>query len=67
MKVRLLKDWNYHKQGDIVEVFEPTGKNWILNGIATEPTESRSVVEQAVLAPGEGVERAVRKPAVARK
>lgn len=67
MKVRLLKDWNYHKRGEIVEAFEPTAKNWILNGIAEEVTESRSIVEQAVSATPEGVERAVRKHSVARK
>jgi len=44
MKVRLLKDWGFSKAGEVVDVFEPTGRNWLLNGIAEEPTESRSVV-----------------------
>lgn len=67
MKVRLLKEWNYHKQGEVVEAFEPTAKNWILNGIAEPVAESRSVVEQAVQPPGDNVDRAVRKHPVSRK
>lgn len=57
--VKLLKDWNWQKAGDVVSVFEPTGQNWILNGIAERVSESRSVdVEQAV-EPPDGIERAV--------
>lgn len=60
MKVRLLRDWSYHKQGEVAEVFEPTARNWISNGIAEACTESRSIeVEDAVAHPVEAVERAV--------
>ena len=65
MKVRLLKDWSYHKRGEVAEVFEPTARNWLLNGIAEECGESRSIdIEQAVEQPAGAVERAVvgRKP-----
>jgi hypothetical protein len=67
MKVRLLKDWSFHKKGDTVEVFEPTGLNWLLNGIAEEPVEARSLdVEEAVSRQPEAAERAMqgrrRKP-----
>ena len=64
MKVRLLKDWSYRKAGEVVEVFEPAGQNWILNGIAAPYEESRSLeVEQAV-EPDDEIERAIvgRKP-----
>jgi hypothetical protein len=63
MKVRLLKDWGFNKAGDVVEVFDPTGNNWILNGIAEIPREVRSVepVEQAVSPQPESVERAMKK------
>lgn len=56
MKVRLLKDWGFNKAGDVVEVFDPTGQNWILNGIATE---DRSVPVEQSIAGEESVERAV--------
>jgi hypothetical protein len=65
MRVRLLRDWSYHKRGEVAEVFEPTARNWLLNGIAEEFAESRSIdVEQAVDQTAEAVERAVvgRKP-----
>lgn len=59
MKVRLLRDWSYRKTGDVVEVFEPTGQNWILNGIAEAHSEARSVpIEEAVENPA-GTERAM--------
>ena len=65
MKVRLLKDWNFQKCGQVVEVYEPTAKNWIATGIA-EPasmTERRDVqVETADSNDPESVERAVQKP-----
>lgn len=60
MKVRLLRDWSYHKRGEVAEVFEPTARNWLLNGIAEACAESRSIdVEDAVEHPVESVERAV--------
>ena len=63
MKVRLLKDWSFHKEGEIAEVFEPTARNWILNGIASELIDSRSVlVEQAV--DGVVAEKATQRPTV---
>lgn len=58
MKVRLLKDWSYHKAGDVVEVFEPAGRNWILNGIAVPHAESRSIVVEQAVGSDRGVERA---------
>lgn len=64
MKVRLLKDWSYRKAGDVVEVFEPTGQNWILNGIAEPHSESRAVAVEEAVEEQDAVERAVvgRKP-----
>lgn len=67
MKVRLLKDWSYHKSGDTVEVFEPTARNWLLNGIAEPAVEGRSLaIEDAASHQPETAERAVvgrrRKP-----
>lgn len=51
MKLRMLKDWSYNRAGDIVDVFEPTAKEWVREGIATPvTTESRSIqVEQATM------------------
>ncbi len=52
MKIRLLKDWAYNSAGDVVDVWEPTAKAWIRDGVAqpVEETESRSVrVEQAAV------------------
>jgi hypothetical protein len=63
IRVRLLKDWNFQRQGEIAEVYEPTARNWILNGIAEEITDSRSLpVERSVAVEPAAVERAVRKP-----
>jgi hypothetical protein len=60
MKVRLLRDWSYHKQGEVAEVFEPTARNWLINGIAEAVSESRSLdIEDAVEKPAQAVERAV--------
>lgn len=63
MRVRLLKDWSFHKQGDIAEVFEPTARNWIFNGIAEELVDRRSVqVERAVDQSPSASDRAERRP-----
>jgi hypothetical protein len=63
MKVRLLKDWSFHKTGEIAEVFEPTARNWIYNGIAENVVDVRSLpVEQTVDAQQDLSEKAVRKP-----
>jgi hypothetical protein len=64
MKVRLLKDWSYHKTGDTVDVWEATGRNWILNGIAEPPPpDRRSVdVEDTRSSEPADVERAERRP-----
>ena len=59
MRVRMLKDWSFHKAGDVVEVFEPTGKNWITTGIAEEPKDSRSLPVEEATEETAGVERAV--------
>lgn len=62
IQVRLLKDWNFQKKGDIASVYEPTARNWIFNGIAEEVVDSRDMpVERAVATEEFGVERAVRK------
>jgi len=63
MKVRLLKDWSFHKAGEIADVFEPTARNWIFNGIAEGVVDVRSMpVEQTVDAQQDLSEKAVRKP-----
>jgi hypothetical protein len=71
MKVRLLKDWNFHKAGDVVDVFEPTGKNWIATGIADPfavEAERRDVVVETTDDPApQHVERAVRKHSARRR
>lgn len=66
MKVRLLRNWNYHKTGDVVDIFEPTARNWVNNGIAEVPESRQEVVEQAV-ASYEAAERAVVSRKVAKK
>lgn len=51
MKIRMLKDWQWHKAGDVIEMWEGVAKQWILDGIAARVTEeSRSVqVERATV------------------
>jgi len=63
MKVRLLKDWSFHKSGDIVDVFDPTARSWLASQIAEEVIDKRSLepVEQAVAKPSDEIERAVRR------
>ena len=58
--IKMLKDWQWHKEGDIVEIFDATAKNWVNEGIAKPVTEeSRSIkVEQATMT----VERRKVKP-----
>lgn len=50
MKVRMLKDWSFHKSGDVAEVFEPTGRNWVAAGIAEDVAEPRSVASERAMA-----------------
>jgi len=59
MKVRLLKDWNFYKAGQVADVFDPLAKNWIQSGLAEETSESRSVAVERAEAFDDGVERAV--------
>lgn len=60
MRIRLLKDWSFHKAGDTADVFEPVAKDWIQGGIAERAGESRGItVEDAVSKQPEPVERAV--------
>lgn len=66
MKVRLLRNWNYHKAGEIVDIFEPTARNWVNSGIAEMPESRQEVVEQAV-ASYETAERAVVTRKVSKK
>jgi hypothetical protein len=54
----MLKNWSYRKAGDVVDVFEPTARNWIFNGIAEEHSPKQEAVEQAVLSP-DTAERAI--------
>lgn len=62
MKIRLIKDWSFHKSGEIAEVFEPTARNWISSGIAVEVIDSRSLpVDQAVDSQQVSSEKAIRK------
>jgi hypothetical protein len=60
MKIKLLKDWQWHREGDVVEVWEAVAKAWISDGIAKPVTEeSRSIrVEQATV----NIERRKVKP-----
>lgn len=67
MKVRLKKDWNWYKAGDVADVFDPLAKNWIQSGIAEPIPEDRSIETERAVADEDGVERAVvterRRPA----
>jgi len=60
MKIRLLKDWQWHKEGDVVDIWESVAKSWISDGIAAAVSdESRSIkVEQATV----NIERRKVKP-----
>jgi hypothetical protein len=51
MKIKMLKDWQWHKQGDVVDIFDATAKAWVSDGIAAKvPDEARSIeVEQATM------------------
>lgn len=51
MRIKFLKDWQWHKQGDVAEIFDATAKSWISDGIAVKATdEARSIeVEQATV------------------
>lgn len=70
MKVRLKKDWNFHKAGDVVDAFEPTAKNWLAAGIAdpfVEP-ERRDVVVESMDNPAPNqAERAVHRHTARRR
>lgn len=70
MKVRMKKDWNFHKAGDVVDAFEPTAKNWLATGIAdpiAEP-ERRDVEVEATDNPiPERAERAVHRHTARRR
>ena len=51
MKIKMLKDWQWHKQGDVVDIFDATAKARVSDGIAVKVTdEARSIeVEQATM------------------
>jgi hypothetical protein len=51
MIIKMLKDWGWHKEGDVVDIFDATAKNWVYEGIAKPVVEeSRSIkVEQATM------------------
>lgn len=61
MKVRMLKDWSFHKKGDTASVYEPTALNWINTGIAERFAETRSVEVAAVEPPAERADARPRK------
>lgn len=51
MIIEMLKDWGWHKKGDVVDIFDVTAKGWVYEGIAKPVAEeSRSIrVEQATI------------------
>jgi len=59
MIVELLRDWGWNKCGEQVEVWDPTGQQWIREGIARLPHESRSEETENAEAVHAGVESAV--------
>jgi hypothetical protein len=59
MKVRLLKTWGWYKVGDVADVFEPLGANWIQTGIAEAVREDRSMPVERADEVEDRVERAV--------
>ena len=70
MKVRLAKDWSFHKAGDVADVYEPMAKNWIASGIAepfSEPERRDLPVERADEPASEEAERAIRKHTTRRR
>lgn len=45
----MLKDWSWHKAGDVADVFEPLGRNWLNSGIAEAFSDAKAVpAERAV-------------------
>lgn len=45
----MLKDWSWHKKGDVADVFDPTAKNWVAAGIAEVASDARTIpAERAV-------------------
>lgn len=38
--VRMKRDWQYYKAGDVVEVFAPVASRWVFEGIAENVTEA---------------------------
>jgi len=61
MKVRMLKDWGYYKQGQVVDVFEPVAFGWVQAGAAERFTPSEEKVERAAVSDAPRVERATKK------
>lgn len=59
MKIRMLKDWNWHKANSVVEVFDPLARDWINNGVAEEFGEPRSVQVERAVEHSQEVEQAV--------
>lgn len=55
----MLKDWSWHKAGDMPEVFEPTAKNWIATGIAEPAADIRTATADRAVASDERAESAV--------
>jgi hypothetical protein len=51
MKIKMLADWSWHRKGEVVDIWEPTARGWVSDGLAeVAHEESRSVVvEQATM------------------
>jgi hypothetical protein len=47
----MLKDWSFHKRGQLATVYEPTAMNWIQTGIAEQIERRSAAVESAVVDP----------------
>jgi hypothetical protein len=50
MKVRMLKDWSWYREGDVADVFDPLGEDWIRAGIAepsVAPKAERATIDHA--------------------
>ena len=62
MIVRMLKDWGGYATDQIVEIYDPVGKSWLLDGVAVLHTPERndSPVETASV-PLQKVEAANRR------
>ena len=63
MKIEMIKDWSFHRTGDVVDVFDPTAIDWINSGVARRAVDSskEETVERSVVAEPPRVERTSRR------